>query len=90
MKENKLEIYKSRLTSGTVYVKTQRYEKTRKSLYMIHLDNYQKSGLICRKIDGYLNMNYNWPSKVVKLSSEMVEALPKKIQNKIESLKTRM
>ena len=87
MKENKIEVYKAKLTSGTVYVKTQRYAKTRKNLYMIHLDPYQSSGLICRKIDGYLNMNYSWPNKVVKLSSEMVEALPKKIQNKIESLK---
>lgn len=83
--ENKIQVFKSRLTSGTVYATAQRYAKTKKVQYMIHLDDWQPSGVICRKMDNQLYQQ--WPKNTVELSEDMIATLPKAIKTKLQALR---
>jgi hypothetical protein len=83
--ENKIQVFKSRHTSGTVYATAQRYAKTKNVQYMIHLDDWQLSGVICRKMDNQLYQQ--WPKNTVELSEDMIATLPKAIKTKLQALR---
>ena len=94
-KQNMVQVYKARLTSNTVYVKAQKYEKTKKVPYMIHVDNWaswkrfagHKPVALVRNLD---NEYYQaWPQNAVELSPEQVDALPKFLKTEIEKIRNR-
>ena len=90
-----VQVYKSRLTSNTVYVKAQKYEKTKKVQYMIHTDNWAskkrfngyKPVALVRKLD---NEAYqSWPQHAVELTPAQVEMLPSVLKKEIAKISAR-